>query len=144
MPTQLELEALHRQESSEHNAQILETKVTRGKADIFDGKIPAGQLPTPLAWTELTIADDEVVFPTITNDSEIKITLENTDGQPYQEVYFYGSLIVQSAPIIGSFITCWDSDNGTASAFRMVFDNATKTISFDNIPPYITLSFFYR
>ena len=47
MPTQLELEALHRQESSEHNAQILETKVTRGKADIFDGKIPAGQLPTP-------------------------------------------------------------------------------------------------
>ena len=45
MPTQLELEALHRQESSEHNAKILETKVTRGKADIFNGKVPAGQLP---------------------------------------------------------------------------------------------------
>jgi hypothetical protein len=46
MPTQLELEAMHRQESSQHNAQIATTKVTRGKADIFDGKVPAGQLPT--------------------------------------------------------------------------------------------------
>jgi len=52
MPTQLELEALHRQESSEHNAKILETKDTRGVADLVNGKAIKGQIEE--AVSELT------------------------------------------------------------------------------------------
>jgi hypothetical protein len=66
MPTQLELEAQHRQEASEHNAQIATTKVTRGKADIFDGIVPAGQLPTSILPFEVVNVGSVDWFPTTT------------------------------------------------------------------------------
>jgi hypothetical protein len=66
MPTQLELEAQHRQEASEHNAQIATTKVTRGKADIFDGKIPASQLPEEPTFNNFVSV--EIEYGTTEND----------------------------------------------------------------------------
>jgi hypothetical protein len=59
MPTQLELEALHRQESSQHNAQIATLKDTRGLADLVNGKAIKSQIAE--AVTELTVTKADLV-----------------------------------------------------------------------------------
>jgi hypothetical protein len=58
---QIKGETVFRQSVEEQNEEISSTKVTRGKADIFDGKIPAGQLPTSNVLT--------ITNPTWTIDS---------------------------------------------------------------------------
>ena len=108
MSTQLELEALHRQESSEHNAKILETKDTRGladlvngkaiksqiaeavseltvaKADLVNGKVSAGQLPAPLfsEVIDLTISNASQINLLEYNNKQVNLTLTGDDETP--------------------------------------------------------------
>jgi len=56
---QIKGETVFRQQTAQENAEIAATKVTRAKADIFDGKLPASQLTnTAMQFFEVAEEDD--------------------------------------------------------------------------------------
>jgi len=69
---QIKGETVFRQQTAQENAEIAVTKVTRAKADIFDGKVPAGQLPTPTP-----ILFDELVNVIAPENGIVNLTTHN-------------------------------------------------------------------
>ena len=131
MSTQLELEALHRQESSEHNAQILETKVTRGKADIFNGKIPAGQLPIPTSepFKIATLEDttDPLVISDLSNFELVYIEF-------FEDFSYWVPFTLFDLSVNKIFVLPYYSiSDETAGAMEVNFTKSTKTFTFTGI-----------
>ena len=106
-----------------------------------------GEATGPAEWTEITIEDEEAVFPQITDNTQLKLVLVNTDGGGRQEIYFYGSLFTQSVLTEGARFNVYDHDSGSVTSVPIYFNNSTKEINFGvfiSTLTYIEISLFYR
>jgi hypothetical protein len=174
MPTQLELEAMHRQESSDHNAKILETKDTRGladlvngkaiksqiaeavteltvtKADLVDGKVPSSQLPNTPEWILATTSTaDGITSATISQlnqNSEVMISWENVGPLTYVSQYLIGKQLFRTSSTGANtfYQTGWDDSDENHSPLKTIFTISTKVIQCFHYAGFENAIIYYR
>jgi hypothetical protein len=108
------------------------------------------EAPTPAEWTEITIVAGEAVFPsTITNETQFKMVIENSDGGGIQEIYFYGSLALAESEVgEGARLVVYDHFAGAVIASTFNYNNSTNVFNLGNfVSPTLansTTKLFYR